>query len=330
MAMTKAKEKIFVANHQGLLGAAVVRQITAQTHEHANVITAPPLQPIDLTDQVATRDYLLSEHPTQVCAALGDFAGAHLLRSDASEQLYTGLISATNLVEASFRAGVKRLLLIGSSSAYPAEAMAPIAEEDLLTGPFSPSNQAPALATIAAIKLCESYNRSFGERQGISYRCLISATPFGPGSATPHAESVIHNLMRLISKAKEEEAPSVTLPLQANGRQEFLFADDVARAALFVMNMDNRQYANKTHPAHGFLNAGSGVDTSYKSLVYSLATLIGYPGTLRFQPARPEHRSRRLDSHRLQSLGWRPQLDLEDALALTYLDFLSRERCLTH
>jgi len=178
------------------------------------------------------------------------------------------------------------------------------------------------------IRLCESYNRDYGDLCGISYRAMLTATPFGPGCHGKNAaQQVIGTLIARLHEAKEDDLPEVYLPYPSDGRQEFLYADDIAAAALYVMNVDTHLYASVTAPSRGFLNAGYGPDVSFCALAYTLAGIVGYGGKLSFasQP-KQSIRSHRLDSHRLQSIGWRPQLDIEDALTLTYFDYVANRK----
>ncbi len=233
-------------------------------------------------------------------------------------------------MEQSLRSGVRRLVVVSTSCVYPQDAPAPLAEEDLLMGRPAPHCEAEALATVALIKLCESYNRDFSGTHGISYRCVVSATPFGP-SQQPDArdKGVIGSMIEQMHQAKMLKAAQVSLPFEPDERQEFLYTDDVAAAALYVMDVEDHRYASVTTPSRGFLNAGYGKDVSHQALAHSLADVIGYRGKILFAPPSQEPgRSLLLDSHRLRSLGWRPQLGMEDALALTYFGYHSNRRAL--
>lgn len=325
--MRRAKDRIFIAHHDSMLGSAIARQVTRLLYEHADVLT-PDAKTLNLCCPSATRDFLLQEQPTQVYLPLTAHDESALATSRHSDQIYSTLMAGINLMEQSLRAGVQRLLLVGAGCIYPQDAPAPLAEEDLLTGRPAPAWEAEALATQTLIKLCESYNQDYSTTHGISYRCMLSATPFGPGSPGKMQEQrVIATMIELLHKGKENNASEVLLPYTPEARQEFLYADDVASAALYVMNVDSHRYASVTTPSRGFLNAGYGPDVDYSALAHTLAGIVGYQGRIAFAHQQEvPGRSLRLDSHRLQSIGWRPLLDMEDALALTYFDYLANRK----
>ena len=327
-AMRKAKDRIFIAYPDSMLSRAIARQIASHMHEYAEVLQCD--QTLDLCCPVSTRDFLRREQPTQVYLPLAAHARDMSTTNLPSNRLHQDLMTGANLVEQSLQAGVKQLLLVGTGCAYPSDTPSPLAEEDLLSGRPASDCETEAIATIALIKLCESYNQDFGSTHGISYRCMLSATPFGPGSpGTTHEQRVIATMIELLHKAKEENAEEVLLPYAPEGRQEFLHADDIAAAALYVMNVDSHRYASVTAPSRSFLNAGYGPDVGYRALAHTVAGIVGYHGRIGFDNAQTAHaRSHRLDSHRLQSIGWRPQLDMEDALALTYFDYKAQRQTL--
>jgi nucleoside-diphosphate-sugar epimerase len=199
---------------------------------------------------------------------------------------------------------------------------APKGEEDWLTGRFRPDFEHEAIATAALIKLCASYTQDHGLRQSLPFRAILTATPFGGGfQARTQGQQVITIIMARLHEAREAQAPHVLLPFAPDERQEFVYTDDIAAAALYVLHMDDNLFASATAPARRFLNAGYGRAVSYGALAMTLAGIVGYRGTIGFSPS--EHPTQQtthwLDSHRLRDLGWRPLLDMEDALALTYL-----------
>lgn len=327
--MKRANDRIFIANHSSMLGTAIARQVASQRHERAGVLTTGE-QALDVRCPSATRDFLLREQPTQVYLPLPRHAaGAATNRRD-SELMHSTLMAGANLMEQSLRSGVRRLVVVSTSRVYPQDAPAPLAEEDLLMGRPAPHCEAEALATVALIKLCESYNRDYSGTHGISYRCVVSATPFGPSLyPDPRDKGVIGSMIEQMHQAKMLDAAQVSLPFEPEERQEFLYTDDVAAAALYVMDVEDHRYASVTAPSRGFLNAGYGQDVSNQALAHSLADVVGYRGRIVFAPpSRAAGRSLRLDSHRLRSLGWRPRLAMEDALALTYYGYHSNHRAL--
>lgn len=325
--MSKRQEKILVVSHDSPQGAAIARLLPAQP-ETAEVLTLAGHQ-LDLRNQSATRDFLRRERPTQIYMSVGSLTNAVASSpAQSADRLLGDLMAATNLIGEAHRAGVKKLLLIGSSCVYPAQAPCPLAEEDLMCGRSNPQDEPQAIATIAALKLCQSHNWAFGPQDGTSYRCLLSPSVFGPAASdAPVSESLIPTLIRLIYQAKVEQVKSVNLPLASEGRAEWLYADDLAAAALHVMRLGPADYTAATQTPLSCLNAGYGPDTSNQALAHSLAGIIGYRGKLNFSASSGAPApSRQLDSFRLTSLGWRPQLEIEDALSLTYLDFLAQER----
>lgn len=325
--MRRAKDRIFIAHHNSMLGTAIARQVASHMPEYTELVL-PQAQALDLRCPSATRDYLLREKPSQVYLPLLPHAAHGSAHDRPSDQLYNTLMVGTNLVEQSLRAGVQRLMLVGSGCVYPLDAPTPLAEEDLQTGRPAPDCEVEAVATTALIKLCETYNRDYGSSHGVSFRCLLSATPFGPGfTGGTREQRVIACMIELIHKAKEDDSAEVLLPYSSEGRQEFLYADDIAAAALYLMNVDNHRYASVTAPSRAFLNAGYGPDVGYRALAHTVASVVGYRGLITFGASQDAPvRSLRLDSHRLQSIGWRPQLDMEDALALTYFDYLAHRQ----
>jgi GDP-L-fucose synthase len=317
--MTNSRDRIYIAHHESVLGAALQRQTASQAHEHVDVITAGATE-LDLRCAASVAAFFRQEQPTQVVLPL--FDGASTSPDAGTRGSWSAvLMSGMNVAEQARRAGVQRLLVIGDGLAYPADVPSPTAEEDLLSGRFRPEFECEAVATVALIKLCESYTRDFGPSTGLSYRAILTATPFGQGydPLTP-AQRVIATMIVLLDGARESQAPRVVLPFAPEDRQEFLYVDDIAAAALYVLNVDSHVFARVTGSGGALLNAGYGIDISYGALAVSMASIVGYRGAIAWEPPpdckpRPTHR---LDSHRLRSIGWRPQLQMEDALALAY------------
>jgi GDP-L-fucose synthase len=325
--MSKNPERIFVAGHEGLAGAAIVRLLATNASDH-EVITRTASQ-LDLGSQADTRGFLDQVRPTQIYMSVGDMAPPdHGLPAQSDNPLLGALTKSITLIAEAHRAGVKRLILIGGSSVYPMDTPAPLAEEDWLCGKLHPKKQGTAIAVTAALELCESLNETALPSGRHGYRCLISATPFGPvpGQSTT-SDPIVTQLFRLLHTAKLQGLPQLRLPLSEHGRLDLICASDLAAAALHVMQLEPSAYAQVTAPSRRFLNVSHGMDIGHQDLAHKLAVIVGYRGKLLFEPTTGQAgRSYRLDNFRLRSLGWRPKLGMEDALALAYLDFLSRER----
>lgn len=327
MAPLKPTEKIFVADHGGLIGTAITKLLAAEGG--AEVVTRTPAQ-LDLCSQSDVRQFLFEEQPTQIYMSVGCAPPAGRRKP---AWLIAESTRSTNLLGEAHRAGVPQLLLVGCGCVYPVDAPAPHAEEDLLGGAIPAGSAGHAVVVMAALKLCESINLARGDSAGSppdAYRSLITATPFGPclDGAAPAPEG-IGALLQQLHNAKVQGATHTTLPFAEQERQDLLVSSDVATAALQVMHTEASAYRLVTTPTRGFLNVSHDTDMSNGALADTLASIVGYRGKLVFAPARGQAgRSHRLDSFRLRSLGWRPKLAMEDALALAYLDLLSRERSL--
>ena len=229
-----------------------------------------------------------------------------------------------NIIHEAWRAGVKKILFLGSSCIYPKLAPQPMTEDALLKGALEPTSEPYAVAKIAGIKLCESYNRQYGERDGVDYRSLMPTNLYGPGDNYHSLNS--HVIPALISRfhyAKTENKPDVTIWGTGSQEREFLYVDDVAAACFHVMNLDKRTYLDNTEPMLSHINVGSGTDITIKRLAEIVAKTIDYKGRIKFDISKPDGPPRKLlDNSRLSSLGWRPTVNIEQGLAFTYQDFL--------
>jgi len=230
-----------------------------------------------------------------------------------------------NVIEAAFQHGVKKLLFLGSSCIYPKMAEQPMREDALLTGPLEPTNEPYAVAKIAGIKLCESYNRQYGGSHGVDYRSVMPTNLYGPGD-NYHLENshVIPALIRRFHDAKVSQAANVTIWGTGRPRREFLYVDDVASASVHVMNLDKSRYGAQTGPMLSHINVGSGDDLSISDLAQVIAQTVGYVGDIRFDPTKPDGAPRKLmDSSRMYRLDWQARVGLRQGLSLAYQDFLS-------
>lgn len=314
---------IYVAGHRGMVGSAIVRRLVALGHPADRIITRTHAE-LELTDQAAVRAFLAVEKPDQVYLAAAKVGGIHANATYPAEFIYDNLMVEANVVHESFRAGVRKLLFLGSSCIYPKLAAQPMSEDALLTGKLEPTNEPYAIAKIAGIKLCESYNRQYGASHGLDYRSVMPTNLYGPGdNYHPQNSHVVPALIRRFHEAKVSGAPSVTLWGTGTPLREFLHVDDMAAASVFVMNLPKATYDQQTRPMQSHLNVGSGSDISIRALAETIARVVGYSGAIETNPTQPDGTPRKLmDSRRLNALGWRPAIPLEQGLAGAYADFL--------
>lgn len=324
--MTKA-EKIYVAGHSGMVGSAIVRHLIASGHpEH--LIVGRTHAELDLRDQTAVRAFLGTELPGQVYLAAAKVGGIHANNTYPADFIYDNLMIEANIIDAAFRSGVKKILFLGSSCIYPKRAPHPMKEAALLTGELEPTNEPYAIAKIAGIKLCESYNRQYGLSHGIDYRSVMPTNLYGPGD-NYHSENshVIPALIRRFHEAKESNAPEVTIWGTGTPMREFLYVDDMAAASVHVMNLEKEIYEQNTQPMLSHINVGFGLDVTIQDLAKAIGQTVGYSGKIQFGANKPDGAHRKLmDSSRINSLGWRPKIGLEAGLKLTYTDFLKNSQ----
>ncbi len=314
---------IYVAGHRGMVGSAIVRQLLAQGHPAERIVTRTHAQ-LDLTNQAAVHTFFDQHKPDQVYLAAAKVGGIHANNTYPADFIYANLMIQANVIQAAFAHGVKKLLFLGSSCIYPKHAPQPMAEDALLTGPLEPTNEPYAVAKIAGIKLCESYNRQYGASHGVDYRSVMPTNLYGPGdNYHPHNSHVVPALIRRFHEAKVAQAPSVTLWGTGTPRREFLYVDDMAAASVFVMNLPASTYAQQTEPMRSHLNVGYGQDVTIAELAQQVAATVGYTGQIDLDPTKPDGTPRKLmDSHRLRQLGWQPQIDLTLGLQRAYANFL--------
>ena len=251
--------------------------------------------------------------------------GIHANNTYPAEFIYQNLMIQANVIDAAFRSGVKKLLFLGSSCIYPKLSPQPMGEDALLTGTLEPTNEPYAIAKIAGIKLCESYNRQYGQSHGVDYRSVMPTNLYGPGdNYHPENSHVIPALIRRFHEAKANKAPSVIIWGTGTPRREFLYVDDMAAACMHIMNLDKATYSQQTHPMLSHINVGCGNDITIRELAETIARVIGYAGDITFDPSKPDGTPRKLmDSTRLNSLGWESQVGLVAGLEKAYEDFLA-------
>ncbi|MDP3343585.1 MAG: GDP-L-fucose synthase [Hydrogenophaga sp.] len=318
--------RIYVAGHRGMVGSAIVRNLLAHGHPASHIITRTHSE-LNLTQQADVRAFFAAEKPDQVYLAAAKVGGIHANNTFPADFIYQNLMMQANVIEAAFGNGVKKLLFLGSSCIYPKLAPQPMAENALLTGLLEPTNEPYAVAKIAGIKLCESYNRQFGASHGVDYRSVMPTNLYGPGdNYHPENSHVIPALIRRFHEAKMQAAPEVAIWGTGTPRREFLYVDDMAAASVHVMNLPAATYQQHTQPMLSHINVGYGEDMSIAELAHSVARTVGYTGHITFDTTKPDGAPRKLmDSSRLHSLGWQAQVDLPTGLALAYQDFLKQE-----
>jgi GDP-L-fucose synthase len=317
--------KIYVAGHRGMVGSAIVRAL--QQRGQVNIVTRTHAE-LDLADQSAVRALFAAEKFDQVYLAAAKVGGIHANNTYPAEFIYQNLMIEANIIDAAFRNGVKKLLFLGSSCIYPKLAQQPMREDALLTGMLEATNEPYAIAKIAGIKLCESYNRQYGTSHGIDYRSVMPTNLYGPGdNYHPENSHVIPALIRRFHEAKVNNSPSVAIWGTGTPRREFLYVDDMAAACVHVMNLDKARYDQHTQPMLSHINVGCGHDITIKELAETIGKVIGYTGEIAFDPNKSDGPSRKLmDSSRLTTLGWLAKVDLDAGLKMAYDDFLKNDK----
>jgi len=308
-----ADHKVYVAGHRGMVGSAVVRRLRAAGFSN---LVARSHDELDLTDQRAVEAFFAEERPDFVVLAAAKVGGIQANDRYPAEFIYVNLMIEANVINAAYRQGVDRLLFLGSSCIYPRLADQPMREESLLTGPLEPTNEPYAIAKIAGIKLCESFNRQYGTY----YRSLMPTNLYGPGDSFDLENShVLPALIRKFHEAKVGGEPTVEVWGSGAPRREFLHVDDLADACLFVMRLDDTTFAAHTQPLLSHINVGTGKDIPIRELAALVGQLVGFEGEIVFNREKPDGTPRKLlDIGRMTALGWRPSITLRDGIASTY------------
>ena len=312
--------KIYVAGHRGMVGGAILRALQARGGHDLITRTSAEL---DLTDQAQVAAFFAAERPDRVILAAAKVGGIHANNSYPAQFIYENLMIECNVIHAAYQAGVGRLLQLGSSCIYPKEAPQPMAEDSLLTGVLEATNEPYAIAKIAGIKLCESYNRQYGT----DFRSVMPTNLYGPGdNFHPENSHVLPALIRRFHEARLAQAPAVTIWGSGTPRREFLHVDDMAEACLFVMDLDRASYEANTRPMLSHINVGSGTDVAIAELARMVAEVVGYRGEIRTDPRRPDGTPRKLmDVSRLTGMGWQARIGLTEGLRDTYEWFLRHQ-----
>lgn len=316
--MTSANSKIYVAGHRGMVGSAIVRILNERGYR--NIITRTH-NDLDLTNQRAVRSFFNTEQPMQVYLAAAKVGGIHANNTYPAEFIYKNLMIESNIIHEAWQEGVQKLLFLGSSCIYPKLAPQPMSEDALLTGPLEPTNEPYAIAKIAGIKLCESYNRQYGT----DYRSVMPTNLYGPGdNYHPENSHVIPALIRRFHEAKQDKRDKVIIWGTGTPRREFLYVDDMAEASVHVMELDRQSYEAQTTPMQSHINVGTGEDITIQELAEVIGKVVGYTGKIEFDPTKPDGPPRKLlDVSNLNSLGWVPVTNLREGLRLSYRSYLS-------
>ncbi|MBF0137599.1 MAG: GDP-L-fucose synthase [Magnetococcus sp. DMHC-1] len=315
-----AQSRIFIAGHAGMTGTAIMRTLREQGFH--NLITRTHGE-LDLVDQQAVRAFFQNEKVDHVVLCAGKVGGIWANNTYPAEFIYQNLMIEANVIHEAYRAGVERLVFLGSACIYPKHAPVPIREEDLLTGMLEPTNEPYALAKISGIKLCESYNRQYGTR----YRAVMPTNLYGPfDNFHPRNSHVLPALLRKFHQARLEARPVVEIWGSGRPRREFLYVDDMAAATVFVMQVSDDRFGASAGPGCCFLNVGSGRDVAIGEVAELIKQTVGYAGELRFDPNQPDGTPRRLlDVAKLADLGWRAEVSLAEGLRRTYQWFLENQ-----
>lgn len=321
----KPTTKIFVAGHRGMVGSAIVRHLQKQGFE--NIITRSRSD-LDLCDQQAAQKFFKETKPEVVYLAAAKVGGVHANNTYPAEFIYENLMVQANVIHQAFLSGVKKLLFLGSSCIYPREVSQPMSEDALLTGKLEPTNEPYAIAKIAGIKLCESYNRQYGESHGLDYRSVMPTNLYGIGD-NYHSENshVIPALIRKFHDAKTNNASEVTIWGTGTPKREFLYVDDMAEASVFVMGLERAFYMQHTDLMQSHINVGCGSDITIEELARTVMQVTGFQGKIIFDASKPDGSPKKLmNSKKLNILGWQPRIDLVSGLKLAYEDFKVRTK----
>ena len=309
--------KIFVAGHRGMVGSAICRQL--QKKSDAEIITRNRDE-LDLCDQPAVHDFMKIAKPDEVILAAAKVGGIHANNTYPAEFIYQNLQIQNNVINAAHMNDVQKLLFLGSSCIYPRAVEQPMREDALLTGILEPTNEPYAIAKIAGIKMCESYNREYGR----DYRSVMPTNLYGPGdNYHPENSHVVPALIRRFHEAKEKNYDEVVVWGSGAPMRELLYVDDMADASLFVQNLEYKIYAEKTETMLSHINVGTGVDVTIKELAETVKDVVGFTGKVLFDHSRPDGATRKLmDVNLINALGWRHSVDFQNGLKLAYQDYV--------
>ena len=317
-------KKIFVSGHNGMVGSAICRQL--QQQPDVEIITRTRAE-LDLCDQDAVLDFMRSERPDEVILAAAKVGGIHANTTYPAEFIYQNLQIQNNVIHSAHLNDVQKLLFLGSSCIYPRQVPQPMRENALLTGILEPTNEPYAIAKIAGIKMCESYNRQYGR----DYRSVMPTNLYGPGdNYHPENSHVVPALIRRFHEAKEKNFSEVVVWGSGTPKREFLYVDDMAEASIFVHTLHKDIFAEQTRPMLSHVNVGTGEDVTIRDLAETVKEVVGFTGNLVFDTSKPDGPPRKLMVVEvLSNLGWTASVGLRDGLRHSYQDFLNNQniRC---
>jgi GDP-L-fucose synthase len=315
-----SKQKIFVAGHNGMVGSSLVRLLK---NKDVEILTRDRTE-LDLLNQEKVQNFFKNEKIDQVYLAAAKVGGIHANNTYPADFIYQNLMIQNNVIHNAFLSGVKKLLFLGSSCIYPKNANQPMKEEELLTGKLEPTNEPYAIAKIAGIKMCDSYNRQYGKSHGIDYRCVMPTNLYGPRD-NYHSDNshVIPGMIYRFHEAKINNLESVTIWGTGRSKREFLYVDDMTDASIHVMNVDKKTYDEHTSSMCSHINVGSGSELSIKELAETIKEIVGFKGEINFDPTKLEGSDRKfLDSKRIDNIGFTPKINLKEGLIKTYQDYI--------
>jgi len=315
------KDKIYIAGHRGLVGSAIVRQLEKRGFTNLLMYTHKEL---DLTNQAQVQTFFKQEKPDYVILAAAKVGGIHANNTYPADFIYQNMMIETNVINSAYENKVKRLLFLGSTCIYPKAVEQPMREDALLTDVLEPTNEPYALAKIAGIKLCESYNRQYGT----DFRSVMPTNLYGINdNFHPENSHVIPALMRRFHEAKVNNDAEVVVWGTGNAMREFLYVDDMAQASLFVLELDEKTYKANTQPMLSHINVGTGKDVTIKEMAETMKRVVGYEGSLTFDTTKLDGAPRKLiDVSRLSKMGWKYSIDLEGGLKKTYKWYLTQDK----
>ncbi len=308
--------KIYIAGHRGMVGSALVRRLQDEGCEQLILRTRDE---VDLTNQVQVQDFMQTEQPDHVILAAARVGGINANNTYPAQFIYDNLMISANIIHAAHQAGVAKLLFLGSSCIYPRMAPQPMPEDCLLSGQLEATNEPYAIAKIAGIKLCESYNREYGT----DYRSIMPTNLYGPNDNYDLKNShVLPALIRKFHEAKIANASSVEVWGTGTVKREFLHVEDLAEASIFVLNISRDKYDAATEPMCSHINAGTGTDVTIRELAELIRDVVGFSGELKFNPEYPDGTPRKLlDVSKLSSLGWQASISLRDGITASYASY---------
>ena len=312
--------KIYIAGHRGLVGSAIMRQLETRGCNNLIIRTHKEL---DLTNQAAVKDFFANEKPNYVILAAAKVGGVHANNTYPADFIYLNMLIEANVIDAAYKNNITRLLFLGSSCIYPKSIAQPMHEDSLLTDVLEPTNEPYAVAKIAGIKLCESYNRQYGT----DFRSVMPTNLYGINdNFHPENSHVIPGLMRRFHEAKLKNDAEVIVWGSGTPRREFLYVDDMAQASLFVLELDEKIYQANTKPMLSHINVGTGKDVTIREMAEIMKRVVGFKGNLKFDSTKPDGSNRKLiDVSRLTSMGWTYNIGLEEGLKKTYNWYLQNK-----